>query len=131
MKKHLRVQFLGHVIDCRGIHVDPDKIESIKDWASPKHQQRFANFWAWSAIIEDSSKGFQRSPMTSDQSCLNLRSEDFIAYCDASKKGLGAVLMQREKNCCVIDDRERKILYHPGRRMMIADALKQGRNENH
>ncbi|GKG43822.1 putative reverse transcriptase domain-containing protein, partial [Tanacetum coccineum] len=23
--------------------------------------------------------------------------EDFIAYCDASKKGLGAVLMQREK----------------------------------
>ncbi|GJT98723.1 putative reverse transcriptase domain-containing protein [Tanacetum coccineum] len=25
------------------------------------------------------------------------RSEDFIAYCDALKKGLGAVLMQREK----------------------------------
>ncbi|GJX43525.1 putative reverse transcriptase domain-containing protein [Tanacetum coccineum] len=24
-------------------------------------------------------------------------SEDFITYCDASKKGLGAVLMQREK----------------------------------
>ncbi|GKD98418.1 putative reverse transcriptase domain-containing protein [Tanacetum coccineum] len=24
-------------------------------------------------------------------------SKDFIAYCDASKKGLGAVLMQREK----------------------------------
>ncbi|GKF40277.1 putative reverse transcriptase domain-containing protein, partial [Tanacetum coccineum] len=23
--------------------------------------------------------------------------EDFIAYCDASKKGLGVVLMQREK----------------------------------
>nr|GFB25113.1 putative reverse transcriptase domain-containing protein [Tanacetum cinerariifolium] len=31
-----RVQFLGHVIDCRGIHVDPSKIESIKDWASLK-----------------------------------------------------------------------------------------------
>nr|GFC45531.1 reverse transcriptase domain-containing protein [Tanacetum cinerariifolium] len=30
------VQFLGHVIDSRGIHVDPAKIESIKDWASPK-----------------------------------------------------------------------------------------------
>ncbi|GJW83869.1 putative reverse transcriptase domain-containing protein [Tanacetum coccineum] len=26
-----RVQFLGHVIDYRGIHVDPAKIESIKD----------------------------------------------------------------------------------------------------
>ncbi|GJR90816.1 putative reverse transcriptase domain-containing protein [Tanacetum coccineum] len=30
------VQFLSHVIDCRGIHVDPAKIESIKDWVSPK-----------------------------------------------------------------------------------------------
>nr|GFD31095.1 putative reverse transcriptase domain-containing protein [Tanacetum cinerariifolium] len=27
------VQFLGHVIDSRGIHVDPAKIESVKDWA--------------------------------------------------------------------------------------------------
>ncbi|GKA45174.1 putative reverse transcriptase domain-containing protein [Tanacetum coccineum] len=32
----LRVQFLGHVIDSEGIHVDPAKIESIKDWVSPK-----------------------------------------------------------------------------------------------
>ncbi|GKB24438.1 hypothetical protein Tco_0863839 [Tanacetum coccineum] len=29
------VQFLGHVIDSEGIHVDPAKIESIKDWTSP------------------------------------------------------------------------------------------------
>ncbi|GKE15402.1 putative reverse transcriptase domain-containing protein, partial [Tanacetum coccineum] len=28
-----KVQFLGHVIDSEGIHVDPAKIESIKDWA--------------------------------------------------------------------------------------------------
>nr|GEX36284.1 reverse transcriptase domain-containing protein [Tanacetum cinerariifolium]GEX90958.1 reverse transcriptase domain-containing protein [Tanacetum cinerariifolium] len=31
-----KVQFLGHVIDSQGIHVDPSKIESIKDWASLK-----------------------------------------------------------------------------------------------
>ncbi|GJR68607.1 hypothetical protein Tco_0014672 [Tanacetum coccineum] len=29
------VQFLGHVIDSRGIHVDPTKIEAVKNWASP------------------------------------------------------------------------------------------------
>ncbi|GJU19299.1 putative reverse transcriptase domain-containing protein [Tanacetum coccineum] len=29
-------QFLSHVIDSQGIHVDPTKIESIKDWESPK-----------------------------------------------------------------------------------------------
>nr|GEW18887.1 putative reverse transcriptase domain-containing protein [Tanacetum cinerariifolium] len=32
----LKVQFLRHMIDSKGIHVDPAKIESIKDWASPK-----------------------------------------------------------------------------------------------
>ncbi|GJX19300.1 putative reverse transcriptase domain-containing protein [Tanacetum coccineum] len=31
-----KVQFLGHVVDSQGIHVDPAKIESIKDWESPK-----------------------------------------------------------------------------------------------
>ncbi|GKG33872.1 putative reverse transcriptase domain-containing protein, partial [Tanacetum coccineum] len=30
------MKFLGHVIDSEGIHVDPAKIESINDWASPK-----------------------------------------------------------------------------------------------
>nr|GFC31351.1 reverse transcriptase domain-containing protein [Tanacetum cinerariifolium] len=29
-----KVWFLGHVIDSQGIHVDPAKIESVKDWAS-------------------------------------------------------------------------------------------------
>nr|GFA56422.1 reverse transcriptase domain-containing protein [Tanacetum cinerariifolium] len=31
-----KVQFLGHVIDSKGIHVDSAKIETIKDWAYPK-----------------------------------------------------------------------------------------------
>ncbi|GJY35682.1 hypothetical protein Tco_0421060 [Tanacetum coccineum] len=35
---------LGHVIDSEGIHVDPAKIESIKDWESPKTPMKFANF---------------------------------------------------------------------------------------
>ncbi|GKC32643.1 putative reverse transcriptase domain-containing protein [Tanacetum coccineum] len=29
------VQFLGHVIDRNGVHVDPAKIEAIKNWAAP------------------------------------------------------------------------------------------------
>ncbi|GKA43158.1 putative reverse transcriptase domain-containing protein, partial [Tanacetum coccineum] len=36
-------------------------------------------------------------------------SEDFVAYCDASKKGLGAVLMQREK---VISYASRQLKIH-------------------
>nr|GFA95741.1 putative reverse transcriptase domain-containing protein [Tanacetum cinerariifolium] len=39
-----KVQFLGHVIDSKGIHVDPSKIESIKDWASPKSPTEICQF---------------------------------------------------------------------------------------
>ncbi|GJW87267.1 putative reverse transcriptase domain-containing protein [Tanacetum coccineum] len=39
-----KVQFLGHVIDSQGIHVDPAKIESIKDWASPKSPTEIRQF---------------------------------------------------------------------------------------
>ncbi|GKC86811.1 putative reverse transcriptase domain-containing protein, partial [Tanacetum coccineum] len=59
-----------------GIHVDPAKIESINDWTSPKSPTEIRQFLV-------------------HQSLPYL--EDFIAYCDASKKGLGVVLMQREK----------------------------------
>nr|GEZ80535.1 putative reverse transcriptase domain-containing protein [Tanacetum cinerariifolium] len=39
-----KVQFLGHVIDSKGIHVDLAKIESIKDWASPKTPTEIRQF---------------------------------------------------------------------------------------
>ncbi|GJY82304.1 putative reverse transcriptase domain-containing protein [Tanacetum coccineum] len=37
-------KFLGHLIDSQGIHVDPAKIESIKDWASPKTPTEIQQF---------------------------------------------------------------------------------------
>nr|GFA40729.1 reverse transcriptase domain-containing protein [Tanacetum cinerariifolium] len=39
-----KVQFLGHVIDSQGIHVDPSKIKSINDWASPKTATEIRQF---------------------------------------------------------------------------------------
>ncbi|GKF24855.1 hypothetical protein Tco_0080749, partial [Tanacetum coccineum] len=39
-----KVQFLGHVIDSQGINVDPAKIESIKDWESPKTPTEIRQF---------------------------------------------------------------------------------------
>ncbi|GJT17801.1 putative reverse transcriptase domain-containing protein [Tanacetum coccineum] len=39
-----KVQFLGHVIDSKGIHVDAAKIKSIKDWASPKSPTEIRQF---------------------------------------------------------------------------------------
>ncbi|GJQ92345.1 putative reverse transcriptase domain-containing protein [Tanacetum coccineum] len=39
-----KVQFIGHVIDSEGIHVDPAKIKAIKDWASPKTPTEIRQF---------------------------------------------------------------------------------------
>ncbi|GJT32410.1 putative reverse transcriptase domain-containing protein [Tanacetum coccineum] len=93
-----RVQFLGHVIDCRGIHVDPAKIESIKDWASPKTPTEIRHILGLAGYYRRFIEGFLKIKLCSAPIlALPEGSEDFIAYCDASKKGLGAVLMQREK----------------------------------
>ncbi|GJS32120.1 putative reverse transcriptase domain-containing protein [Tanacetum coccineum] len=122
-----KVQFLGHVIDSKGIHVDPAKIESIKDWASPKSPMEIRQFLGLAGYYRRFIEGFSKiaKPMTKltqkkvkfvwgdkQEAAFQLLkqklcsapilalpegSKDFVAYCDASKKGLGAVLMQREK----------------------------------
>nr|GEX07572.1 putative reverse transcriptase domain-containing protein [Tanacetum cinerariifolium] len=91
-----RVKFLGHMIDSQGIHVDPAKIESIKDWASPKTTTEIRQFLGLAGYYRRFIKGFSKiasAPILA----LPERSEDFVVYCDASIKGLGAVIMQREK----------------------------------
>nr|GEZ02234.1 putative reverse transcriptase domain-containing protein [Tanacetum cinerariifolium] len=165
-----KVQFLGHVIDKQGIHVDPAKIEFVKDWASPKSPTKIHQFLGLTRYYRILIKGFSKiaKPMTkltqrkvkfewgdkqeaafqllkqklcsapilalpegSEYFILKIHekdytthdlelgavvfalkiwrhyiasifalpegSNDFVVYCDASHKGLGAVLMQREK----------------------------------
>ncbi|GJQ94961.1 putative reverse transcriptase domain-containing protein [Tanacetum coccineum] len=116
-----KVQFLGHVIDSQGIHVDPAKIKSIKDWASPKSATETRQFLGLAGYYRRFIEGFSKiaKPMTkltqkkvkfdwSDKAettfqlikhklcsapilALPEGNEDFIAYCDASIKGLGAL----------------------------------------
>ncbi|GJV74140.1 putative reverse transcriptase domain-containing protein [Tanacetum coccineum] len=123
----LKVQFLGHVIDSEGIHVDPTKIEAIKDWASPKTPTEIGQFLGLASYYRRFIEGFSKiaRPMTKlTQKSVNFEwgekaeaafqllkqrlcsalilalpegSENFVVYCDASHKGLGAVLMQKEK----------------------------------
>ncbi|GKC81238.1 putative reverse transcriptase domain-containing protein [Tanacetum coccineum] len=85
-----RVQFLGHVIDSEGIYVDPAKIESIKDWASPKTPIEIQKAEAAFQLLKQK---LCSAPILA----LPEGSENFVVYCDALHKGLGAVLMQREK----------------------------------
>ncbi|GKE11125.1 putative reverse transcriptase domain-containing protein [Tanacetum coccineum] len=89
-----KVQFLRHVIDSEGIHMDPTKIESIKYWASPKTPTEIRQF------LEKEENAFQllkQKLCSASILALPEGSENFVVYCDASHKGLGAVLMPNEK----------------------------------
>ncbi|GKA59597.1 putative reverse transcriptase domain-containing protein [Tanacetum coccineum] len=76
------VQFLGHVIDSQGIHVDPAKIKAVKNWEYPITPTEIRQFLGLAGY---------------HQRFIEEGNDDFIIYCDASHQGLGAVLMQREK----------------------------------
>ncbi|GJS05454.1 putative reverse transcriptase domain-containing protein [Tanacetum coccineum] len=118
--------FMDLMNRVQGIHVDPAKIESIKDWASPKTPIEIRHILGLAGYYRKFIKGFLKitKPMTKltqkkvkfvqgdkqeaafqllkQKLCSALLalpegSKDFIAYCDASIKGLGDVLMQKEK----------------------------------
>ncbi|GJR35735.1 putative reverse transcriptase domain-containing protein [Tanacetum coccineum] len=61
-----KVQFLGHVIDNKGIHVDLAKIESVKDWASPKTPTEIRQFLGLAGYYRRFIEGFSKiaKPMT-------------------------------------------------------------------
>nr|GEW48197.1 putative reverse transcriptase domain-containing protein [Tanacetum cinerariifolium] len=90
--------FIGHVIDGKGIHMDPAKIESIKDWASPKTlteiQERKFN---WTEKAEAEFQRLKQKLCSAQILALPECTKNFVVYCDASHKGLGTVLMQKKK----------------------------------
>ncbi|GJV08136.1 putative reverse transcriptase domain-containing protein [Tanacetum coccineum] len=117
----------GTFMISEGIHVDPAKTKSIKDWTSLKSPTEIRQFLGLAGYYRRFIEGFSKiaKPMTKltqkkvkfewgdkqegafqllkQKLCsapilaLPEGSEDFIAYCDASWKGLGTVLMQKEK----------------------------------
>ncbi|GJX82274.1 putative nucleotidyltransferase, ribonuclease H [Tanacetum coccineum] len=89
------VQFLRHVINGNGIHVDPSKIEAIAKSLTILNQKSKTFNWG-----EEHEYAFQT---LKDKLCnapvlaLPDGSEDFVVYCDASEIGIDCVLMQRGK----------------------------------
>nr|GEV70877.1 hypothetical protein [Tanacetum cinerariifolium] len=125
-----------------GIHVDPAKIESIMDWASPKTPTDIFQFLGLA--------GYYRRFIEA----IPDEMENFEVYYNASHNGLGTIMMKNEKviayasqqlkvhekNYTTHDlnlgaivftlkfwepyhDYDCEIRYHPGRENIIADAL--------
>ncbi|GKA72403.1 putative reverse transcriptase domain-containing protein [Tanacetum coccineum] len=91
--------FLGYAINGDGIHVDPSKIEAVKNWKAPRtpSETQKSKTFDWG---EEQKRAFQT---LKDKLCnahvlaLPDGPEDFVVYCDASGLGLGCVLIQRGK----------------------------------
>nr|GEY92299.1 hypothetical protein [Tanacetum cinerariifolium] len=114
--EHLReVHFLGHVINGNGIHVDPSKIEAVKNWKSPR------------TPTEDK---LYNAPVLA----LPEGPEDFVVYCYAS--GIGLVTKsQKELNMRhrrwieLFSDYDCEIRCHPGKANSIKDMILAAQKE--
>ncbi|GJR24635.1 reverse transcriptase domain-containing protein [Tanacetum coccineum] len=90
----------GHVINEDSIHVDPSKIEAVKNWKAPRTPSEVHSFLRlaryYHRFIEDFSK-IAKMLTVLTQKTLPDGLEDFVVYYDASGLGLGCVLMQGGK----------------------------------
>ncbi|GKC54116.1 putative reverse transcriptase domain-containing protein [Tanacetum coccineum] len=146
------VHFLGHVVNHNGIHVDPSKIEAVKNWKAPTtpseirlflglagYYRRFiANFsmiakpftsltqknkkYEWGVKQEEAFQTLKDNLCNAPILLLPDGIEDFVVYCDVLNQRLGCVLMQRGK-IELFNDYECEIRYHPGKANVVADAL--------
>ncbi|KAI3776282.1 hypothetical protein L1987_46057 [Smallanthus sonchifolius] len=121
------VQFLGHIVNDKGIHVDPAKIETVKNWNAPKtptevrsflglagyYRHFISNFskiavplttlthkgkaYEWGPNQEEAFQTLKQKLCNAPILTLPDGNDDLVVYCDASNQGLGCVLMQRGK----------------------------------
>nr|GEY77158.1 retrotransposon protein, putative, Ty3-gypsy subclass [Tanacetum cinerariifolium] len=100
---HKEVQFLGHVVNQDGIHVDPSKVESVKNWKtleSPTETRLFLGLAGYyRSVIHTYHKSLQ---YIFDQKELNMHQKRWIE---------------------LLNDYECEIKYHRGKANVVADAL--------
>ncbi|GJZ05549.1 putative reverse transcriptase domain-containing protein [Tanacetum coccineum] len=83
------MQFLGHVINNKGVHVDPAKPLTKLTEKNKKYE--------WGTEEDEAFQTLKQKLCSAPILALPEGTENFVVYCDASHKGYGAVLMQREK----------------------------------
>jgi hypothetical protein len=122
-----KISFLGHILTAKGVAVDPGNVETVSNWQQPTnvseirsflglagHYQRFIEGFSkiarpmtellkkekkfnWTELCERSFQELKRRLTTAPVLTLPGIQRDFVVYCDASRQGLGCVLMQDGK----------------------------------
>ncbi|WVZ98600.1 hypothetical protein U9M48_044018 [Paspalum notatum var. saurae] len=114
-----QVPFLGHIVSKGGIMVDPGKIGGVMDWKVPKLiLRRFIESFSgiakpmtsllekgvpfnWTKERQAAFDELKKRLTTAPVLTLPDLTKSFTVYCDASKEGLGCVLMRGGKGDCL------------------------------
>ncbi|KAI3819492.1 hypothetical protein L1987_13331 [Smallanthus sonchifolius] len=118
-----KVQFLGHVINEKGIQVDPAKIEAISNWEVPKTPTKVRSFLGLASAIIFALKLWRHY----------LYRVKFTVFTD--HKSLKYFFSQKELNIRqrrwmeVLSDYDYEICYHEGKANVVANALSRKEHE--
>nr|GEU73938.1 putative reverse transcriptase domain-containing protein [Tanacetum cinerariifolium] len=121
------VQFLRHVIDSEGVHVDPAKIEAIKNWATPTTSTEKNKKFKWETEAEEAFQTLKQKLCCAPILALPEGSKDFMSpqYILDQKE----LNMRQHRWIEFLSDYDCEIRYHPGKANVVADALSRKEKE--
>ncbi|WVZ97291.1 hypothetical protein U9M48_042840 [Paspalum notatum var. saurae] len=98
-----QVPFLGHIVSKGGIMVDPSKISGVMDWKIAKPMTSLLEKGVPFNWTKERQAAFDELKKRLTTALLTLPdlTKSFTVYCDASKEGLGCVLMRGGKGDCL------------------------------
>ena len=54
------VKYLGHIVDARGVHTDPEKISALKDWPRPTNRKELKCFLGFAGYYRRFVQGYSK-----------------------------------------------------------------------
>ena len=152
------MRFLGHVVSTLDMSLDPEKVEAVMSWERPKSVFEIRSFlglagyyrrfiedffrlaapmtrltrkevkFEWNDLYEKAFQELKRRLTSAPILIVPKRGQRYTVYCDASKVGLGCILMQSGRvvayGSCQLKNHEQNYPTHDMELAIIVFALK-------